>query len=59
MQKTSKKFLTFKDYLEILDRMKKVVVDLHDIDQMTGGELSTSDDSNDRSASSEKDRRLS
>ena len=39
---SNKKFLTFRDYLNAIKKLKKVVDDLEDIDKETGGMLSKS-----------------
>ena len=42
---TKKKFLTFKDYISSLKRLRKVAQELQNIDNDLGGELSRMDDS--------------
>ena len=39
---SNKKFLTFRDYLNAIKKLKKVADDLKDIDKDTGGMLSKS-----------------
>ena len=39
---SSKKFLTFRDYLNAIKKLKKVADDLENIDKETGGMLSKS-----------------
>ena len=45
-EKKKKKFLTFKDYLTVIYRLKKIGDDLDDIDKSTGGMLSKEVDKN-------------
>ena len=45
-EKKKKKFLTFKDYLTVIHRLKKIGDDLDDIDRSTGGMLSKEIDKN-------------
>ena len=45
-EKKKKRFLTFKDYLNVIHRLKKVADDLNDIDKSTGGMLSKEVDKN-------------
>ena len=45
-EKKKKKFLTFKDYLTVIYRLKKIGDDLDDIDKSTGGMLSKEMDKN-------------
>ena len=47
-EKKKKKFLTFKDYLNVIHRLKKVADDLNDIDKSTGGMLSKEVDKNEK-----------
>ena len=47
-EKKKKKFLTFKDYLTVINRLKKVADDLNDIDKSTGGILSKEVDKNEK-----------
>ena len=47
-EKKKKKFLTFKDYLNVIHRLKKVADDLNDIDKSTGGILSKEVDKNEK-----------
>jgi len=47
-EKKKNKFLTFKDYLNVIHRLKKVGDDLNDIDKSTGGMLSKEVDKNEK-----------
>jgi len=46
MSEKKNKFLTFKDYLTVIYRLKKIGDDLYDIDKSTGGILSKEMDKN-------------
>ena len=47
-EKKKNKFLTFKDYLTVIYRLKKIGDDLDDIDKSTGGMLSKEVDMNEK-----------
>ncbi len=48
MSEKKNKFLTFKDYLTVIYRLKKIGDDLDDIDKSTGGILSKEMDKNEK-----------